>query len=140
MAKMLRRDFLKSIGLAAVVVTGVSVGTNRPDYSTEPEKKKVIGDLMQGVITQKERYQKAKEMSWDSLTLMCAMMDDKHLWDDALPGQDYIVGVAEGREQGILRGSKHYFSEGETCGEFIAQCAKEGKAFHCDSRNKPYFC
>ena len=139
MAELSRREVLKYAGLAAAVsLSGVSALASEPEY-IEPEKARILGKMMQGVVSQKEEYQKMTQLSYDSMTLMRAMIHDKHLWDNALPGQNYVVGVAEGRELGILMGRKHYFSNGKECGEFIKQCAKEGKAFHCDSRNTNYF-
>ncbi|OGJ22287.1 hypothetical protein A3K73_04715 [Candidatus Pacearchaeota archaeon RBG_13_36_9] len=140
MANISRRDFLKYAGLAsAVYLTGSPIAEAGSEY-IEPEKRKVIAGIIQGVINEKELEQKMAEMNVQSTILMRAMINDKNLWDRAQPGQNYVVGVAEGRRSGILMASRHYFSNGEECGEFLKQCAREGKAFYCDSRNTHYFC
>jgi hypothetical protein len=136
MVGMSRREFLRYTGLVAAVSTiGVpALASERvSDYS---EKRKVISEMMQEVVDEKEKMQRYADLNYDTSTLAHAMIHDKTLWDGAKPGQDHIVGVAERREQGILVGSKHYFSTPKECQTFQIECAKQGKASYFRSRNQ----
>lgn len=115
---MSRREILKYGGLAvAVSLTGIP-SLAEDNLSNEKEKAKVISEMMQGVIYEKEctgyvppSPEIKRQMGEIARNMgpLCKYMNSNHkaIFDHAPKGEDYVLGIYRGQNQ---RPEIHYFS------------------------------